>query len=113
MIRHARARSKSQRVTPLTGAARPCGQSGCALLNSPLTCAYGTRPVSTEVAVRIRCAGSPGVSTWTVSFRLADPGHQVEGQHKPRADWSTTTMIATETISRVIGQDVYDESGQK
>src|SRR4051794_20532476 len=26
---------------------------------------------------------------------------------------STTTMIGTDTISRVIGQDVYDESGQK
>jgi uncharacterized protein (TIGR02271 family) len=28
-------------------------------------------------------------------------------------EWSTTTMIGTDTISRVIGQDVYDESGQK
>src|SRR5215218_8223698 len=28
-------------------------------------------------------------------------------------DGSTTTMIGTDTISRVIGQDVYDESGQK
>jgi uncharacterized protein (TIGR02271 family) len=28
-------------------------------------------------------------------------------------DGSTTTMIGTDTISRVIGQDVYDESGDK
>src|SRR5687767_12630139 len=28
-------------------------------------------------------------------------------------DRSTTTMIGTDTISRVIGQDVYDESGEK
>src|SRR5688500_3435968 len=28
-------------------------------------------------------------------------------------DRSTSTMIGTETISRVIGQDVYDESGEK
>jgi uncharacterized protein (TIGR02271 family) len=28
-------------------------------------------------------------------------------------DGSTTTMIGTDTISRVIGQDVYDESGEK
>src|SRR4051794_39137643 len=28
-------------------------------------------------------------------------------------DRSITTMIGTDTISRVIGQDVYDESGQK
>jgi len=28
-------------------------------------------------------------------------------------EWSTTTMIGTDTIGRVIGQDVYDESGQK
>jgi uncharacterized protein (TIGR02271 family) len=28
-------------------------------------------------------------------------------------DRSTTTMIGTETISRVIGQDVYDEAGEK
>jgi uncharacterized protein (TIGR02271 family) len=28
-------------------------------------------------------------------------------------EWSTTKMIGTDTISRVIGQDVYDESGQK
>src|SRR3982751_3970417 len=26
---------------------------------------------------------------------------------------ATTTMIGTETISRVIGKDVYDESGEK
>src|SRR4051794_24588383 len=32
----------------------------------------------------------------------------------PRAQMgATTTMIGTETISRVIGQDVYDASGQK
>jgi hypothetical protein len=28
-------------------------------------------------------------------------------------DRSTSTMIGTDTISRVIGQDVYDESGEK
>src|SRR5919107_4519880 len=28
-------------------------------------------------------------------------------------DRSATTMIGTDTISRVIGQDVYDEAGQK
>src|SRR3954464_12239140 len=28
-------------------------------------------------------------------------------------DRSDTTMIGTDTISRVIGQDVYDESGEK
>src|SRR5688500_16423709 len=31
----------------------------------------------------------------------------------PATDGSTTTMIGTDTISRVIGQDVYDESGEK
>src|SRR5688572_22724009 len=31
----------------------------------------------------------------------------------PCMDRSDTTMIGTDTISRVIGQDVYDEAGQK
>src|SRR5215213_2242213 len=31
----------------------------------------------------------------------------------PCMDRSDTTMIGTDTISRVIGQDVYDESGEK
>src|SRR3954447_3592573 len=47
-------------------------------------------------------------------FRAAGPGHPWEDRTSP-VPWkrSDTTMIGTDTISRVIGQDVYDESGEK
>src|SRR3954464_5414201 len=47
-------------------------------------------------------------------FRAAGPGHPWEDRTSP-VPWkrSDTTMIGTDTISRVIGQDVYDESGDK
>src|SRR3954465_2222281 len=47
-------------------------------------------------------------------FRAAGPGHPWEDRTSP-VPWkrSDTTMIGTDTISRVIGQDVYDESGAK
>src|SRR3712207_468275 len=54
------------------------------------------------------------VSDRTRSFRPRGAGHPFERPRHPRAmDGSTTTMIGTDTISRVIGQDVYDESGEK
>src|SRR3954465_2905773 len=47
-------------------------------------------------------------------FRAPGPGHPWEDRTSP-VPWkrSDTAMIGTDTISRVIGQDVYDESGEK
>src|SRR3712207_7048643 len=50
---------------------------------------------------------------YTLSLHDALPISHPSDELNPNSDWSTTTMIGTDTISRVIGQDVYDESGEK
>src|SRR4051812_27560852 len=65
-------------------------------------------PHLTAIRAGLRVSRRPGL------FRAAGPGHPWEDRTSP-VPWkrSDTTMIGTDTISRVIGQDVYDESGEK
>src|SRR4051812_14595172 len=68
------------------------------------------------------CAGSGGVRggvppvsrpsfVRTRSFRAASPGHPFQRHNDPAQ--TGAMMIGTDTISRVIGKDVYDEAGEK
>src|SRR4051795_1809539 len=59
----------------------------------------GVLPVSRPSFVRTR------------SFRAASPGHPFQRHNDPAQ--TGATMIGTDTISRVIGKDVYDEAGEK
>src|ERR687890_2326728 len=54
----------------------------------------------------------PGVSRRPWPFRDLPSGHPCDRQDSPSSDGSDS-MIGTETISRVIGKDVYDSTGQK
>src|ERR687890_284250 len=54
----------------------------------------------------------PGVSRRPWPFRDLPSGHPCDRQDSPSSDGSDS-MIGTEAISRVIGKDVYDQSGDK
>ena len=85
----------------------------CARIRWPVTCertvhrrrVTGRAPVSGRSRVR--------VSDGRNRFAPLIPVTHWSDRTAPCMDRSTTTMIGTDTISRVIGQDVYDESGEK
>ena len=59
------------------------------------------------------CVSTGELRTGRSRFAPPIPVTHTSDRTAPCTDRSTSTMIGTDTISRVIGQDVYDESGEK